>query len=54
MTRHLAILTLLLLVDDYDEVIRSALVDRIETHLNALLWVSPESIDSMRALDGTP
>lgn len=27
---------------------RSALVDRIETYLNTLLWVSPEGIDSMR------
>ncbi|MDP9991060.1 hypothetical protein [Variovorax boronicumulans] len=33
---------------------RSALVDRIETYRNTLLWVSPEGIDSMRALDGTP
>lgn len=32
---------------------RSALVDRIETYLNTLLWVSPEGIDSMR-LSGAP
>lgn len=32
---------------------RSALVDCIDTYLNTLLWVSPEGIDSMRALNGT-
>ena len=32
---------------------RGALVDRIETYLNTLLWLSPEGIDSMRALNGT-
>lgn len=53
MTRHLAAVTLLL-VDNYDEAIRSAPVDHIETYLNTLLWTSPEGIDSMRALDGTP
>lgn len=30
---------------------RSALVDRIETYLNTLLWLSPEGIDSLRALN---
>lgn len=33
---------------------RSALVDRIETYLNTLLWVSPEAVDSMRSLNTTP
>lgn len=32
---------------------RGALVDRIETYLNTLLWASPEAVDSMRALNGT-
>ncbi|MES2245756.1 MAG: NIPSNAP family protein [Pseudomonadota bacterium] len=31
---------------------RSALVDRIETYLNTLLWLSPEGVDSLRALNG--
>ncbi|MBB4220056.1 NIPSNAP family protein [Variovorax guangxiensis] len=31
---------------------RGALVDRIETYLNTLLWASPEAVDSMRALNG--
>lgn len=30
---------------------RSALVDRIETYLNTLLWVSQEAADSMRTLN---
>lgn len=30
---------------------RSALVDRIETYLNTLLWLSPEGVDSLRALN---
>ncbi|QNK65441.1 NIPSNAP family protein [Variovorax sp. PAMC26660] len=30
---------------------RSALVDRIETYLNTLLWVSQEAVDSMRSLN---
>lgn len=30
---------------------RAALVDRIETYLNTLLWASGEAVDSMRALN---
>jgi hypothetical protein len=30
---------------------RSALVDRIETYLNTLLWASDETVDSMRSLN---
>ena len=30
---------------------RSALVDRIETYLNTLQWLSPEGVDSLRALN---
>lgn len=30
---------------------RSALVDRIETYLNTLLWVSREAVDGMRTLN---
>jgi len=30
---------------------RSALVDRIETYLNTLLWLSPEGVDSLRTLN---
>lgn len=30
---------------------RSALVDRIEIYLNTLLWLSPEGVDSLRALN---
>lgn len=32
---------------------RAALVDRIETYLNTLLWVSGETIASMRSLNPT-